>query len=468
MSWDRTMEGTNVVISKRSDSIQENEGSERRASSDPGEKHAKVPEENPTPVHGRRSAAASSTVSPDSAHAEGLRERSSIIRGIFTVIIGGMVVDLLGLYVVVVNPASSELMFSDQAAFIDNFIKTLNVVALDGGALGGVLAFGGLLLAVRAIEVRKDDLSKRGTSFRILARSEFRNYIQFLGVMGASAAPPLGILWIVLNNSAPVWSRSNFGIAVQILAIWLVLILALPEDPNNLDEIRDDWAIRHIRYKQILLVRQFDGRWGRKFCRSLDQKRSIFRAIARLSVRLLILSATVCLALVTTYAVIEPETLAPHWRLRIPILFAIMVTLSVLVNFGLGAVLGRLAIGSGYRGSKTSRRILAGLAYLIPGGLFLMFFWSSIGSPESWPWTIAMGLCWIIQAMSISAILTFSADRRWYCKIAGFVADPLRDLLFFMAENQNRDLQSRFDQRIGRMSPRARRLIKREMRRWAK
>ncbi|XAS71624.1 hypothetical protein VUN82_21480 [Micrococcaceae bacterium Sec5.1] len=140
--------------------------------------------------------------------------------------------------------------------------KLLEIFALDTSGLAGFLAFGGLLLAINRIEMKSHDSPDADGAVRTFILLRFRNSIQWAAVIGASTAPAGGLIWIITNVDHVDWLRSIIGVAVTSLALWTVLLLAVPSSGYfGLQSVAKTWNLNHTAFRRDMILQNWGGRW---------------------------------------------------------------------------------------------------------------------------------------------------------------------------------------------------------------
>ncbi|WP_136017900.1 hypothetical protein [Arthrobacter silvisoli] len=397
-----------------------------------------------------------SAPSPDEAHAEGLRQRRTLVTGVAAVILSGPFVVAFLLLLVLVNPTSVELLVKDSRAFVELTAGTLRILALDSSALGGFVAFGGLLLAVHKLDLGRSAFTDKALTFRLLAITEFRETLQFLGVLGTATAPVFGLLWIVLHAGEPGWERATISITGQCLGLWLVLILAVPDSSLGLKDARDEWGLRHMRYRATVLEHQFSGRWGRNFT---NTRQRLLRPMLRLALHLG--STAVASSAFFVSLTLADETAGLSWSSAgwIFVLMSIIFGLFIPMMLSLGVGAARLALAANSRGFIGTSRILTGIAYAFPAIFATAGEWYA-------PFIMIIGILSVIHAACITSILVTRAPKGPFLGPFRPIVLPIQEIIFGLAQHQLKDIEEGLERRLDRFSPRRRRKMMREISKW--
>lgn len=333
-------------------------------------------------------------------HAAGRTEHSGLIK---TAVIVVVVIPAVAIFTILASIAATGWIVFRNGQFVSiGPLKSyLDVFSIDAGGLAGFIAFGGLLLAINRIEMKSQDGLDAEAAVRSFILLRFRNSIQWAAVIGASTAPAGGLLWVLLNTERSDWAKSSATVMVACLALWTVLLLALPSNGYfGLQSVAKEWTLDHAAFRQDSVVQS----WGKRWNTEVQSRRKVRWYFWHLTWRWLIfaLLASAGMFLLSWLTDTEkPDWNSPYAVSSILILFAFAAYVEGLILLAVGwlAVAGRTAANRGWR--KTSI-ITKALALLLAPGIAAAC--SMLGYL---PFT---GMAWTIAVLQVAFVVGLLID----------------------------------------------------------
>jgi hypothetical protein len=358
------------------------------------------------------------------SHAAG---RSENTRLLWTVLLIVAYVPLAGaaiLFAFATSPGTIFFREADQVVDVEELRRYLAAFALDVGGMAGVIAFGGLLLAINRFDGGAQSDIDAATAMRHFMVLRFRNAVQWLAVLGTATGPLGGTIWIALHLGHDGWIRDAVGIGFACVATWTVLILAVPSDNYfGLRSVAKEWTLIHTAFRRDMLLRNWGSRWQSDLFEAPTGRRLWWHLILRwLFISLLLTGEVVVLAQLTDD--VSPSWGAPGAFYTLVALYLVNAYIGglVLLFVALSVLAGINAFNRGWKKTSVAFKGLAlifgpvvsialmGLDYYFP---FTAMAWTQAfvqvlfvlgllnkGEPKSWVWSPVRGLVMDVRSLS--------------------------------------------------------------------
>lgn len=307
----------------------------------------------------------------------------------------------------------------------------LHVFTIDAGGFAGYIAFGGLLLAVNRIETTSQKELDTESAVKMFMVLRFRNFIQWASVVGAATAPCGGLLRIVLNTDRPDWLKSAAAILIATLALWTVLLLAVPGSGYfSLQSVAREWDLNHTAFRRDNIARTWGNRWGTRIDMAAPGRWQLARIGWRwILISLLAAGGTILLAQI--FDEVKPDWSQPELIRIVIFLFVFNAYFGGFVLVATGWI-AESAIAAANRGwVKTSRLakllalligpIAAAIAFSFNYAPFTVMAWSLASAQVAYALgvlnqgNLRSPLWWPVRGMVLNARSQSHAwaNRRW-------------------------------------------------------
>ena len=363
-------------------------------------------------------------LSLNDSHAAGRSENSRLLTAALLIVVYVPISAAAVLFGFAMSLGSMFFRGANHPVDVEELRRYLSVFALDAGGMAGMIAFGGLLLAINRFEGAPQNDIDAASAMRHFMVLRFRNAIQWLAILGTATGPFGGMLWIALHVGHDGWIRDSLGIGFTCLATWTVLILSVPSDNYfGLQSVAKEWTLIHTAFRRDMHIRNWGSRWQSHLLAPPAGRRFWWHAILRwLFISLLLTGEVVILAQLTDD--VSPSWGAPGafytlvaWYLLnayiagIVLLFAALIVLAGISASnrgwrrtgvalkGLALILGPVAsialMGLGYYSPFTAMAVTQAFVQV----LFVLGLLKN-GALNSWVWIPVRGLVNDVRSVS--------------------------------------------------------------------